>query len=112
MEKTLNACYKPEVKFQINLAELILKSHSSKIAQAIMILEKLGTINWGQFVFQIHIENLKKNLLVKNQLSEFKIIWQQSSLSRPLLNKDYWFIENISHLSSDECSGPWASCET
>ena len=69
--------------------------------------EQLRTI--GPLVLHIHIENLK-NFLVKNQLSDFKIIWQQLSLSRPLLNKDCWFIENVSHLSSGEHSGPWASC--
>ena len=47
--------------------------------------EQLRTI--GLLVLHIHIENLKK-FLVKNQLSNFKIIWQQLSLSRPLLNKD------------------------
>ena len=68
--------------------------------------EQLRTI--GPLVLHIHIENLKK-FLVKNQLSDFKIIWQQLSLSRPLLNKDCWFIENVSHLNSGEHSGPWVS---
>ena len=62
----------------------------------------------GSLVLHIH-RNLE-NFLFKKQLSDFKIIWQQLSLSRPLLNKDCWFIENVSHLSSGEHSGPWASC--
>ena len=41
--------------------------------------EQLRTI--GPLFLHIHIENLKK-FLVKNQLSDFKIIWQQLSLSR------------------------------
>ena len=36
---------------------MILKSDSTKIAQAIMYLEKLCTMNLGQFVLHIHIEN-------------------------------------------------------
>ena len=97
------------VRFQNNLAEMIPLSDSTKIAQAAIFIENLGTMNWGQFVLLIHIENLK-NVLVKNQRSDFEIIWQQPTLSRPLLNKDCWFIENVSHLSSGELSGPWASC--
>ena len=88
---------------------MILKLESTKNPQAIMFLEKLGIMNWVHFVFHFHIENLK-DLLVKNQFSDFKLIWQQLYLSRPLLNKECWFIENISHLSSGEHSGPLASC--
>ena len=80
-------------------------SVSTMIAQAVMFLEKLGTMNWGQFILHIYTENLKK-ILIKNQLSDFKIIWQQLSSSRPLLNKDCWFIENVSHLNSGAHSGP------
>ena len=50
---------------------MILMSDSTKIAQAIMFLEKLGTVNLGQFILHIYIENLK-NFLVKSQLSDFK----------------------------------------
>ena len=84
---------------------MIHKSDSTKIDQTVMFFEKLGAMNLGQFVLDIHIENFEM-FLVKNQLSDFTIIWQQSSLSRPPLNKDCWFIKNISHLSSGEHSGP------
>ena len=46
----LKSCSKPVVRFQNNLAEMILISNSTKIAQAIMFREKLGTMNWGQFI--------------------------------------------------------------
>ena len=69
--------------------------------------EQLRTI--GPLVLHIHIENLKKNSCEEPAV-RFQLIWQQLSLSRPLLNKDCWFFENVSHLSSSEHSGPWASC--
>ena len=50
---------------------MILLSDSTKIAQAVIFIEKLGTMNWGQFILHIHIENIKY-FLVKNQLSDFK----------------------------------------
>ena len=101
-------------QFQSNFICSIL-AISTKIAQVAVFPEEHGTMKWSQFVLHIRIEKLK-NFLVKNQLSDFKIIWQQSSLGRPLINKYCWFIENISHLSSGEWSGllfcchlPWMS---
>ena len=65
----------------MNLAEMIFKTDSTKNVQAVVFLEKLGTIKWGQFVLHINIENLKF-LLAKDQLSDFEMIWQQSFWSR------------------------------
>ena len=42
------------------------KSDSTKIAKAVILLEKLGNMNWHQFVLHIHIENLKFFLLKTN----------------------------------------------
>ena len=36
---------------------MILKSDSTNIVQAVMFLQKHGTMNWGQFILHIHIEN-------------------------------------------------------
>ena len=44
---------------------MILKSDSTKIVQGAMFLEKLSTMKWGQLVLHIHIENLKKKILLK-----------------------------------------------
>ena len=39
------------------LAEMILKSDSTKTIQAVVFLENLGTMKWGQFVLHIYIDN-------------------------------------------------------
>ena len=82
-------------RFQYNLEGMCLWSPSTKVVQAILIHKKIW-LQWagewgggggggeGLFFLYIHIENLKKSLLVRNHWTDFSITWQKCFLGDPL----------------------------
>ena len=93
-----SSCQKPMDRFQYNLEGMCLWSPSSKVVQAIMICQKIWLQGgWGLFSLYIYIENLKKNLLVRNHWTNFSITWQKCFLGDPLpkLFRPSWFVKNM-----------------
>ena len=71
---------------------------SPKIVQAIWIHQKTWPPGGqGLFSLYIYIENFK-NLLVRNQWTDFNITWQECVFGHPLprLSKPSWFIKKCS----------------
>ena len=90
-----SSCQKPDDRFQYNFAEMFLWWSSTRIVQAIWICQKTWPPGGGAyFSLYIYIENLK-NLLVRNQWTDFHIILQKCSFgdSLPRLFKPFGFVK-------------------
>ena len=68
---------------------------STKIVQVIMICQK-NVAARGRGLFSLYIEKFK-NLLVRNQWTDFNITWQECFFGDPLsrLFKPSWFVKNM-----------------
>ena len=74
-----SSCQKPTDRFQYYFAEVFLWWFSTKIVQAIWILQKnMAARERGLFSLYIYIENLR-NLLFRNHWTDCYIILQKSS---------------------------------
>ena len=81
--------------FKYNLAEMFLWWPPTKIIQVIAIHQKTWLPQGGAyFPYIIYIENLK-NLLVRNQWTDFSITWQECFFGDPLprLFKPSWLVK-------------------
>ena len=94
-----SSCQKPLDRFQYNFAEMFLWWSSTKIVQAIWILQKTWPPGgcgggWGLFSLYIYIENFK-NLLVRNHWTKFNVILKKCSFGDPLprLFKPFRFVK-------------------
>ena len=77
--------------FHDNLAEMFPCWPSTKIVQVIMIRQNTGR---GLFSLYSYIEKFK-NILVRNQWTNFNITWQECFFGDPLprLFKPSWFVK-------------------
>ena len=91
-----SSCQKPLDRFPYTFAELFLWLSSTKVVQAIWILQKTWPPGGGTYF--PYIENLK-NLLVRNHQTDFNIILQKCSFGDPLprLFKPFGFVKKHGH---------------
>ena len=91
-----SSCPKPLDQFPYNFAEMFFWWSSTKIVQAVWICQKTWPPG-GRAYFPflcIYIENFK-NLLGRNQWTDFNITWKECVFGHPLprLFKPSWFVK-------------------
>ena len=94
--KKKSSCPKPPDRFPYNFAEMFFWWSSTKIVQAVWICQKTWPPG-GRAYFPyicIYIENFK-NLLCRNQYTDFNITWKECVFGHPLprLFKPSWFVK-------------------
>ena len=93
-----SSCQKPLDRFQHNFAEMFLWWSSIKIVQAFCICQKTWSPGGGAYFPYISTWKTK-NLLVRNQWTDFNIILQKCSFGDPLprLFKPFGFVKKHGH---------------
>ena len=90
-----SSCQKPQDPFHYNLAKMFPWWPSTKIVQVIVICQKTWLLAGGAYFPYISIYRKLKNLLVRNQWTDFNITWQECFFGDPLsrLFKLSWFVK-------------------
>ena len=81
--------------FNITWQECVFCHPLPRLSKPSWFVKKHGARGRGLFSLYIYIENLKKNLLVRNKWTDFSITWQKCFLGDPLprLFKPSWFVK-------------------